>query len=116
MDRGEVVIQEKYYKPKEFARKVGVTVKTLQRWDNTGVLKANRTPTSRRYYTDRQLEQFLQGPPTETASEGEQGTENVSAEAQGTENASAEEQGTESASEEKQGTESARESTSVDEQ
>lgn len=106
MDRGEVVIQEKYYKPKEFARKVGVTVKTLQRWDNTGVLKANRTPTSRRYYTDRQLEQFLQGPPTETASEGEQGTE------QGTENVSAEEQGTESASEEKQGTES----TSVDEQ
>lgn len=110
MDRGEVVIQEKYYKPKEFARKVGVTVKTLQRWDNTGVLKANRTPTSRRYYTDRQLEQFLQGPPTETASEGEQGTEKC------TENASAEEQGTESASEEKQGTESARESTSVDEQ
>ena len=110
MDRGEVVIQEKYYKPKEFARKVGVTVKTLQRWDNTGVLKANRTPTSRRYYTDRQLEQFLPGPPTETASEGEQGTEKC------TENASAEEQGTESASEEEQGTESARESTPVDEQ
>ena len=43
------------YKPKEFAEKVGVSVLTLQRWDNRGVLKAHRTPTNRRYYTDEEL-------------------------------------------------------------
>ena len=26
-------------------------VKTLQRWDREGILKAKRTPTDRRYYT-----------------------------------------------------------------
>ena len=36
------------YKRKEFAEMLGVTVKTLQRWDNDGKLKAFRTPTDRR--------------------------------------------------------------------
>ena len=40
------------YKPHEFAKLLGVTVKTLQRWDNTGRLKAHRSPSNRRYYTD----------------------------------------------------------------
>jgi putative resolvase len=39
------------YKPKDFAELIGVSVKTLQRWDREGILKANRTPTNRRYYT-----------------------------------------------------------------
>ena len=39
------------YKPKDFAEWLGVSVKTLQRWDREGILKANRTPTDRRYYT-----------------------------------------------------------------
>ena len=39
------------YKPKDFAELLGVSVKTLQRWDREGTLKANRTPTDRRYYT-----------------------------------------------------------------
>lgn len=43
------------YKPKEFADKIGVSVITLQRWDNKGILKAHRTPTNRRYYTDDEL-------------------------------------------------------------
>ena len=38
------------YKPKEFAELLGVSVKTLQRWDREGTLTANRTPTNRRYY------------------------------------------------------------------
>lgn len=38
------------YKPKDFAELLGVSVKTLQRWDRDGILKANRTPTNRRYY------------------------------------------------------------------
>ena len=37
------------YKPKDFAELLGVSVKTLQRWDRDGILKANRTPTDRRY-------------------------------------------------------------------
>lgn len=47
------------YKPKEFAEMVGVTVKTLQRWDREGTLKAFRTPTDRRYYTYYQYLQFM---------------------------------------------------------
>ena len=34
------------YKPKDFSELLGVSVKTLQRWDREGTLKANRTPTS----------------------------------------------------------------------
>ena len=36
------------YKPKDFAELLGVSVKTLQRWDREETLKANRTPTDRR--------------------------------------------------------------------
>lgn len=39
------------YKPKDFAGLLGVFVKTLQRWDRDGILKADRTPTDIRYYT-----------------------------------------------------------------
>ena len=46
------------YKPKNFAELLGVSVKTLQRWDREGTLKANRTPTDRRYYTYSQYLQF----------------------------------------------------------
>lgn len=46
------------YKPKDFAELLGVSVKTLQRWDREGTLKANRTPTDRRYYTYNQYLQF----------------------------------------------------------
>ena len=46
------------YKPKDFAELLGVSVKTLQRWDREGTLKVNRTPTDRRYYTYNQYLQF----------------------------------------------------------
>ena len=46
------------YKPKDFAELIGVSVKTLQRWDREGTLKVNRTPTDRRYYTYNQYLQF----------------------------------------------------------
>ena len=46
------------YKPKDFAELLGVSVKTLQRWDREGTLNANRTPTDRRYYTYDQYLQF----------------------------------------------------------
>ena len=46
------------YKPKEFAELLGVSVKTLQRWDREGTLTADRTPTNRRYYTYKQYLEF----------------------------------------------------------
>lgn len=46
------------YKPKDFAELLGVSAKTLQRWDREGTLKTNRTPTDRRYYTYDQYLQF----------------------------------------------------------
>lgn len=47
------------YKPNEFAEMIGVSVKTLQRWDNEGKLKAYRTPTDRRYYTHKQYVDYI---------------------------------------------------------
>lgn len=49
---------EKHYRPKEFAELINVSVKTLQRWDREGILKAFRTPTDRRYYTHSQLLEY----------------------------------------------------------
>ena len=46
------------YKPKDFAELLGVSVKTLQRWDREEILKAKRTPTDRRYYTYDQYLEF----------------------------------------------------------
>ena len=47
------------YKPNEFAEMIGVSVKTLQRWDNDNKLKAFRTPTNRRYYTHNQYVEYM---------------------------------------------------------
>ena len=49
----------KIYRLNEFAEKINVSYQTLQRWDREGILKAYRTPTNRRYYTDEHYEQFL---------------------------------------------------------
>lgn len=49
------------YKPKDFGEIIGVSVKTLQRWDREGILKAYRTPTNRRYYTYDQYLKFKGG-------------------------------------------------------
>lgn len=43
------------YNISEFSKMVGVSVKTLQRWDRSGILVATRTPTGRRVYTDEHL-------------------------------------------------------------
>ena len=49
----------KIYRLNELAEKINVSYQTLQRWDRVGILKAYRTPTNRRYYTDEHYEQFL---------------------------------------------------------
>ena len=53
------VINLNIYKPQEFAEMIGISVKTLQRWDNEGKLKANRSPTDRRYYTHKQYVDYM---------------------------------------------------------
>jgi len=40
------------YRPHEFAKKIGVSVKTLRRWDTVGKLIAKRTLSNHRYYDD----------------------------------------------------------------
>ena len=49
----------KIYKPNEFAKLIGVSVKTLQRWDNSGKFKALRTPANHRFYTQEQYEKYM---------------------------------------------------------
>ena len=43
------------YRISWFARKCGVTVKTVQRWDNENIVPAHRTDTDRRYYTQEDV-------------------------------------------------------------
>lgn len=43
----------------EFAKRAGVAVHTVQRWDRDGRLIAHRTMNNRRYYTDDDLAQVL---------------------------------------------------------
>ncbi len=47
------------YTIRQFSERVGVSVKTLQRWDREGKLKPFRTPSNRRQYTDEHLRQAL---------------------------------------------------------
>lgn len=46
---------EKHYSVGEFANLVGKSVKTLQRWDRTGVLVAHRDIMNNRYYVESDL-------------------------------------------------------------
>ena len=46
-------------KLKDMANRLGVSIKTLQRWDREGILVAKRTPTNRRYYTEDQYLSYV---------------------------------------------------------
>jgi len=50
---------ERTFSTGEAARWLGRNVKTLQKWDRDGLLKAGRTPTGRRQYTLTQLRRFV---------------------------------------------------------
>ncbi len=50
------------YTPAQFAKRIGVSVKTIQKWDRLGILPAKRTITNRRYYTDSDLAAALRLP------------------------------------------------------
>lgn len=47
-------MKSKIYSPKQFGEMIGRTVRTLQKWDVTGKLKAHRNFKNRRYYTHEQ--------------------------------------------------------------
>lgn len=53
------------YKSGEFSKMIGVHIKTLQKWDNEGKLKAYRTPTNRRFYTHEQYITYMKSENTE---------------------------------------------------
>ena len=50
---------EKVYNVTEFAEMIGKCVKTLQKWDRDGILKAYRSPSNRRYYTHTQYMEYM---------------------------------------------------------
>jgi len=52
-------MNEQLIKPKDFAKMVGKSVLTLQRWDREGKLVANRTKSNRRYYTYQQYLEYI---------------------------------------------------------
>jgi len=58
-EKGIAIAHDPRLFSKEFAKLVGCTVGTLQRWDREGILVAHRNPNNRRFYTEEQLEQFL---------------------------------------------------------
>lgn len=43
----------------DMAKRLGVSVKTLQRWDREGILIAKRNPNNRRYYTEDQYLEYI---------------------------------------------------------
>jgi putative resolvase len=50
------------YTPAQFAKKINVSVKTIQKWDRLGILPAKRTISNRRYYTEEDLAAALRLP------------------------------------------------------
>lgn len=48
------------YNVSEFAKMIGVSDRTLRRWDNAGMFCACRTPSGRPYYTDKHYVQYTQ--------------------------------------------------------
>jgi predicted site-specific integrase-resolvase len=50
---------EKVYNVTQFAEMIGKSVKTMQKWDRDGILKAYRSPSNRRYYTHTQYMEYM---------------------------------------------------------
>jgi DNA-binding transcriptional MerR regulator len=63
------------YTARQFAEKIGVHIKTVQRWDRQGVFKARRTPTNQRFYTHNDYLAYLKGEAHETVQENQDQSE-----------------------------------------
>ena len=55
------------YSTGKAAEYLGVSVKTLQRWDREGILKPSRSPTGRRLYAKAELDACLKQKRTDDA-------------------------------------------------
>lgn len=67
----ESMEEKSVFRPHEFAKLAGVSVKTLQRWDNAGTFRAYRMPSGRRYYTQAHLDELGKTRPSITKNEGD---------------------------------------------
>ena len=50
------------YSISEFSDLIGMSIRTLERWDKSGDLVAFRTPRGRRYYTDEHYKNYRKKP------------------------------------------------------
>ena len=50
---------EKYYTARQASDMLGVSLKTVQRWDDQGKMKALRTPTNRRLFPQSEIDKML---------------------------------------------------------
>ena len=57
------MMTDEIYSIGKFAKLVGKSIRTLQRWDRDGILTANRTATGRRFYTTAQYHQVVRTSP-----------------------------------------------------
>ena len=51
----------KIYTQKEFADAIGVSKRTLARWDEDGKFKARRNPSGKPFYTEEDLIKYMEG-------------------------------------------------------
>jgi len=49
-------MNKELFNPQEASKILGVTVQTLQRWDNVGIIKTVRTPAGRRMFPKAEIE------------------------------------------------------------
>lgn len=59
LTEGGGTFMEKVYTISQFSDMINIKVKTLQKWDRDGILKAKRTLTNRRYYTEGQYLSYI---------------------------------------------------------
>jgi predicted site-specific integrase-resolvase len=52
-------MKKELFNPQEASKILGVTVQTLQRWDNVGIIKTVRTPAGRRMFPKAEIERLL---------------------------------------------------------
>lgn len=52
---------KKLLKPKDVAEQLGITTRTLFRWDEEGNFKARRLPNGRKYYLQEDVDKLISG-------------------------------------------------------
>lgn len=55
----EGVVYKKIYSQNEMAKILGVNVRTIGRWHDSGKLVANKLPSGRKYYTQGQVDEIV---------------------------------------------------------